>query len=93
MSEHYVMGTHPATGKPWAFCLACSSGNAATIEALQAACQQSCQRLFYDKYGHTMTAAERRLMYEEATEHLRTEAENLPSSVLDEYGNPLNERI
>ena len=42
--DHYRMGTHPVTGAPWAYCIACPSGNGPTIEALRAACRRTCAR-------------------------------------------------
>ena len=61
MSEdysHFTLGTHPVTGEPWAFCLACPSGNGPTIEALRTACLRTCTVTFYDQYGHQLTRDE-----------------------------------
>lgn len=66
--NHFTLGTHPQTGEPWAYCLACSSGNGPTIEALRAACQRTCTMVFYDQYGHTLTRPELEMQQAEAQE-------------------------
>ena len=47
----FTLGTHPSTGQPWAYCLACSSGNGPTIAALRAACDRNCGVTLYDADG------------------------------------------
>ena len=66
--DHFTLGTHPVTGEPWAYCLACSSGNGPTIDALRIACRRMCTAVFYDQLGHTLTRPELELHEAEARE-------------------------
>ena len=91
---HFTLGTHPVTGKSWAYCLACSSGNGPTLEALRKACRRTCQAIFYDQWGHSMTVNELHIQHQEQAEtrHEETRPKSAPRSALvDEYGHPLEE--
>ena len=58
MSElnHFVIGTNPGTGKPWAYCLKCGTGNGATVEMLREACARNCGVTLYDADGMPFVA-------------------------------------
>ena len=86
--DHFQIGTHPVTGQPWAYCLACPSGNGPTIEALRAACHRICQMKFYDQYGHVLTRPELVIQAQEQREDSGEQAEtSRPASPLvDEHG-------
>ena len=66
--DHFQLGTHPVTGEPWAYCLACRSGNGPTIEALRTACRRVCSATFYDQWGHSYTPTEAQLHEQEMRE-------------------------
>ena len=89
--DHFQLGTHPETGKPWAYCLACPSGNGPTIEALRTACRRTCHVQFYDQWGHSLTRADlhaQRQEWREARQEERAEVSE-PSIIVDDHGQPL----